>query len=257
MAQAPATIQLCAAADLAPTSLSLSPTKVKGGDSVTFQAEVANLGGTPAANVAVRFLLDGAQLGTERTIASLAGGASVAVSSEAWTAKHEDGSHRVTVLVDPANAVAESNEANNTRDATFLVEGNKIANGSFEQSSNGSSPDAWTASGETGYTGGSGARSVWAAPGGSWTSDPVAVEAGRGYEASVLAFGAGGTLVVQQLGADGRVLASTAQPLLPMMALVLTKLPVTALEGATKVRVVLLGGLAGTTTFDDVRLVDS
>jgi uncharacterized repeat protein (TIGR01451 family) len=113
-------------ADLTPRAVSLSSAKAKGGDLVTFTVQVANLGEAAAANVRVRFVVDGVQVGAERTIAQLAGGASAAVSSDTWSASHRDGQHTVQVLVDPANSVVESNEANNTAAATFGVKGGRV-----------------------------------------------------------------------------------------------------------------------------------
>jgi uncharacterized repeat protein (TIGR01451 family) len=104
----------------------LSSVRAKGGDLVTFTVQVANVGEAAASSVGVRFVVDGAQVGTERTIAQLAGGASAAVSSDAWSASHRDGQHTVQVVVDPANKVVESNEANNTAAATFRVKGGRV-----------------------------------------------------------------------------------------------------------------------------------
>jgi hypothetical protein len=113
-------------ADLTPRAVSLSSAKAKGGDLVTFTVQVANLGEAAAANVGVRFVVHGAQVGAVWTIAQLAGGASAAVSSDTWSAAHRDGQHTIQVLVDPANTVVESNEANNTAVATFRVKGGRV-----------------------------------------------------------------------------------------------------------------------------------
>jgi hypothetical protein len=114
-------------ADLSPKGLSLSSVKAKSGDLITFTVQVANLGEAQAGNVGVRFLVDGVQLGAQRTIAQLAGAASATVASDAWSASHADGLHTVQVLVDPANTVAESNEANNAAAATFRVKGGRLS----------------------------------------------------------------------------------------------------------------------------------
>jgi hypothetical protein len=244
--------------DLKPVSASFSAQKVSGGDQVTFSASIENAGLGAAAASAVRFLVDGVQVGADRTLGALGAGARATVTSEAWNAKHQaTGNHTVEVVVDPAGAVAETDEANNRLTGTVYVEGNKIRNGSFEQSSNGSSPDGWSSSGSTAYeSGGSdGSHSVSTGPGGSWTSEPVAIEPGKAYEASVVSAGAAATLLVQQLGADGAVLASTATTLVPTPTFAVGALRLTALAGAAQVRVVLLGGLAGKTTFDEARLV--
>ena len=123
---ASATFAVQTKAGLTPATLSLSVTKGKSGDAVTVSAKVANLGEASASTVVVRFLLDGVQLGAERTIAKLAGGASVVVSSDVWSAARQDGQHTVQVL-DPANSVTESNEANNTAALTFRVKGGRVS----------------------------------------------------------------------------------------------------------------------------------
>jgi uncharacterized repeat protein (TIGR01451 family) len=114
-------------ADLALAAPTLSAVKAKGGDVVTFTAAVTNLGEATAGDVVVRFLLDGVQVGTEKRIAQLAGGAGASVSSDTWSASRADGQHTVKVVVDPANSVAESNEVNNAATSTFRVKGGRIA----------------------------------------------------------------------------------------------------------------------------------
>jgi hypothetical protein len=159
-------------------------------------------------------------------------------------ARNEDGTHTVTAVVDPGAATAWT---------SFQVHGNKIKNGSFQQSATGTTPDNWTTSGSTSYDSSGGTAS--AGPGGSWTSDPVAVDPGAGYQASATASGAQGTMLVQQLDGTGRVVASTTQALAPLSLATVSS--VTAVPNAAAVRIVLLGGLTGTTTFDDVALVEN
>jgi subtilase family serine protease len=48
------------------------------------------------------------------------------VSSDTLSAARRDGQHTVQVLVDPANTVVESNEANNAAAATFRVKGGQV-----------------------------------------------------------------------------------------------------------------------------------
>jgi glycerophosphoryl diester phosphodiesterase len=80
-------------ADLAVSgSIRISPEKVTAADQVTFSATIANVGGAEAANVAVRFLVDGAVVGTDRTIGTLAAGATATVTSDSWSAKRARGS---------------------------------------------------------------------------------------------------------------------------------------------------------------------
>ena len=245
------------APDLAAGPLSLSKNRVNGGDQVTFSALASNVGSADAASVVVRFLVDGVPLGADRTIASLAPNASVEVSSPAWSAKHQTGQHTVQVLLDPRNSIKELSESNNSTSATFRVEGNKLRNGSFEESANGASPDAWTSSGSTAYENGGadGARSVSTQPGGAWSSEPVAVTPGTSYLASVQVAGSGGTFVIQQFAPDGTLLAAISLPLPVTTVVESVGMTVALLAGATRLRVVLIGGALGKTTFDNVELI--
>ncbi len=240
---------------LAPENIALSTQKVRGGDSVTITATVRNIGTAPARNVPVAFRVDGAQVGSVQTISSIAAGGS-GTASVVWEAKHRDGTHTITVTADPANAIAELSEVNNSASGTFVVRGNKVQNASFESSSTGTSPDGWSGSGATSYeSGGSdGDRSAGAGTGGTWTSSPIDVVAGTTYGVSVDASGAAGTMLVQQLSSGGTVLASTTTAVTGTLgAFETANALLTAMEGATQVRIVLVGGL-GKTTFDNVWL---
>ncbi|HEV3480232.1 MAG TPA: S8 family serine peptidase [Gaiellaceae bacterium] len=248
---------VCGAPDLTVTALEHTTRKVSGSDVVTFTATVRNAGTAPAPAAPVAFALDGEALGAPETLRALAPGESATLTSQAWSAKHASGEHTVRATVDSADAVFELDETNNARSATFVVRGNKVVNGSFEQSSNGSSPDSWTSSGETAYSSGGsdGERSVTAGPGGSWTSAPAAVEAGRTYDLSVATSGAAGLVVVEQLSATGVPVGSVSLPTVGTGGAFETLTsPVTPVADAASVRVVLLGGLTGTTRFDDVVL---
>ena len=111
--------------DLAAGTISLSTVRANGADQVTFRAAVANPALGAATGAVVRFLVDGAQVGPDRTI-DLAAGASTTVSSAAWPAKGRDGQHTVQVVLDPAGAIAELDETNNAAARSFRVEGNKV-----------------------------------------------------------------------------------------------------------------------------------
>jgi CARDB len=113
--------------DLVASSPRLSTVRAKGGDAVTFSVDVSNVGEAYAAPSAARFLVDGMQLGSDKSAAELVKGSSVAVSSDVWSAAKRDGVHTLTVVVDSANAVTESNETNNTATLTFRVKGGRIA----------------------------------------------------------------------------------------------------------------------------------
>jgi hypothetical protein len=99
---------------------------VLAGSRVTFSAVVTNVGGGPASSFGVRFLVDGVQLGVDQTVAQLDSGAAATVTaSKPWDVKRGS-PHTVEVRVDPGNAVAESDESNNTARRTFTVVGNKL-----------------------------------------------------------------------------------------------------------------------------------
>jgi hypothetical protein len=213
----------------------LEATSTKGTQSATVTATIRNAGAAAPGSV-VRFQVDGSSIG-ERTIGALAAGAS-ATASVTWSLKGvSNGTHTLSAVVDPGGSVTEADEDNNTGTRQVDVRGNKVQNGDFETSSNGTSPDHWTSSGSTSYDG----HAASAGPGGTWTSAPISVVPGARYGFELVKSGVG-TAVVQQLSAAGVVLA-TAPPG-----------PLTTVLGATHVRVVLAAGLAGSTTFDDVRL---
>jgi hypothetical protein len=199
----------------------------------TITATVRNVGQVAASGVAVRFTDNGNQIGTEQTIAAIpAGGTGTA--SVTWPTKTLKGERTIVVAADPANAIAELDESNNSTTRVVTVKGNKVQNGDFQESTNGS-PDHWSSSGSTSYDG----SSAGAGPGGSWTSDAIDVLPGATYDLALEVAG-NGTAAVQQLSAAGVVLAST--PLVPAL---------TTLAGAAQVRIVLTGGLGGA-TFDNV-----
>ncbi|HEX7255719.1 MAG TPA: CARDB domain-containing protein [Gaiellaceae bacterium] len=238
---------------VAASDIAFSPQTVRGDKEVGITATVHNVGRVRASDVEVRFSVDGSEVGT-RTIPSIAAGAS-ATASVTWSTKHRDGEHTATVTADPANGIDEESEANNEASRSFVVRGNRVRNGSFEESSSGSSPDSWSASGETGYTqsGTDGDRGVTAGRLGSWTSEPVPVSSGATYGVSAAVAGTG-TLVLQQLSATGDVVATTslaASGLGGAFESVTGSLA--TLPTAASLRVVLLGGIAGG-GFDDVRI---
>jgi hypothetical protein len=220
--------------DLTVTNLEATSTKAMKNATVT--VTVSNLGLSAVAGAVVRFRVDDNAIG-EQALADI-GVDGTATTSITWSLKGaSNGTHLLTAIVDPLDAIAETDEGNNTGTREVEVRGNKVQNGDFETSSNGTSPDSWTASGQTSYDG----EAASAGPGGAWTSDPIPVVAGASYGFDALV-GGGGTAVLQQLSATGLVLATAPPGLL------------TAVLGATQVRVVLTGGLTGTATFDDIRL---
>ena len=101
------------------------------------------------------------------------------------------GSYYLLAKADSAGTVAESNENNNRAQRVVTIRGNKVTNGSFEQSS-GSAPTSWTGSQGTAYSSNpanasDGTHSVSATGNGgpaainnpTWTSAPINVAPGQ------------------------------------------------------------------------------
>ena len=227
---------------IAPADVQLSTQKVVGGDVVTITATVRNLGKADASGVGVRFSLDGQPLVADQVIAELKAGGS-ATAKATWAVKGQDGEHTLRVAADAAGAIEEASEANNAVESKVTVRGNKVRNGSFEQSSSGTAPDSWSSSGNTAYGRNSdGSRNVTADATGTWTSDAIAVTAGRTYGIAVDVLG-GGSVAIQQVSALGAVLGTLSG---------VTQF--TAGADVAQVRIVLKGGLTGIATFDNVRM---
>jgi hypothetical protein len=99
--------------------------KAGSGPRVTLVATVANKGSLAATNVKVRFTVDGQQVGNVQTIPTIAVG-SFGRATVQWDTRGANGSHAVVVTADPANAIAESNESNNSTSRTLTVQGSKV-----------------------------------------------------------------------------------------------------------------------------------
>ena len=231
--------------DLVVSGATASDARPREGVPVTITATIANTGDADAPASQTEFLLDGETvLGLVDTPAIPAGGS--AEVSVGWDTRGVKGEHTIRITADRGSAVIESDEANNSGTLTVTVRGNKVRNSSFEQSSDGSSPDSWTSSGETSYDG----DAATAGPTGSWTSEAIDVVAGASYELVAEATGSSGLVVVEQLSDTGVVLASVSLPALGTLDEV-----VSVDAGVAQVRIVLKGGLTGT-TFDDVGLFE-
>jgi subtilisin family serine protease len=230
--------------DLVVADATASSTNARQGEKVTVSATVANTGDAGAGASTTSFVLeDGTVIGAAETPALAAGDS--ATVSVTWDTRGVKGEHVIAITADAEGAVEEAEEGNNAGLLTVTVRGNKVQNGSFEQSSNGSSPDGWSASGSgTSYDG----DSVSAGPLGAWTSAPIEVAGGTSYELTVDSAGAAGTVVVQELSAAGALLGSVSLPVLGQL-----DETVTLAAGTAQVRLVLRGGLAGT-TFQEVGL---
>ena len=105
--------------DLTVYGLRMSPGNPNSDDEVTFYATIANQGYAPACGPYWRITLDGATLGELGTYVCAEPGWTLDVSYPEWTAVQ--GSHEVCWIVDPTNAIAESNEDNNSACMRFTV----------------------------------------------------------------------------------------------------------------------------------------
>lgn len=107
--------RLFAAFDPKP-DLTVGPTQAtRSGSTVTLSAAVTNAGNATARAVTVTFRKGSTTLGTTSPVTV---GAGKTVSVQVATSKLPPGSAVVTAVVDPANTVAESNEANNKSQTT-------------------------------------------------------------------------------------------------------------------------------------------
>jgi hypothetical protein len=266
--------------DLQVTNVAASNSRTREGDKVTITATIANTGGANAPASKTEFLLDGATVLGLKDTPAIAKGASTQVSV-LWDTRNVKGTHTIKVTADKANAVTEDSETNNAGTLTVTVKGNKVANGSFEQSNaSGTAPAAWsssdTAAGSTGTSssgGTDGSKAVTITGNGgsallagsaSWTSEAFTVNAGEvldvvaSVKADKLSTSAGVGLVY--LGAAGDVLNTVSVLSSPLTTSGFAQLErtVTIPAGVAQVRVVLTGfaptdsSTRGTVTFDDV-----
>lgn len=115
------TLGECQNADL---SVRSSDIKVSGSkDETTISATIRNTGTSDAAGVAVRFYVNGEQLGNDRIVDVPAGGSATATA--AWNTKGLKGDFVIRVVVDPNDEVAESDESNNSATKLVPVKGNR------------------------------------------------------------------------------------------------------------------------------------
>jgi M6 family metalloprotease-like protein len=254
----------------------------KEGDKVTIKATVENLGAADAPASVTAFMLDDAALanGSVATPAIPAG--TSAVVTLAWDTRGVKGDHVIGVTADADEAVAEADEADNAATLDVTVRGNKVQNGSFEQSNEaGTAPANWTAkdtsAGSTTYgkdgtdgsfaagaKGNGGNATLAGSP--TWTSDPVTVAPGELLTLQVsvtsLKASSAASAGLAYLSAAGDVLKTVqliSVPLTTTGTQVLTN-TVTLPPGVAAVRVVLTGfaptdlTTGGTVVFDDVGL---
>jgi hypothetical protein len=261
------------------TNIVASDRRGREGKDVRFTATIRNVGNAAASASQTRFRIDGADVSTLSTPGLGPNqGTNVSIT---WDTKHRAGDHVLVVSADAANAVSELNEDDNDGTFNFTVQGNRIENGSFEESSSGSSPAAWTGSntgagtatwtsgGSDGthsvsLTGNGGSAALHGSP--KWTSDPVSVVPGETVElvtnVRATALSSAPTANLVYLGALGEVLGTVRVLTAPLQTTGFATLEstVTIPAGVAQVRVTLTGfsvadaATAGTVTFDEVGL---
>jgi hypothetical protein len=268
--------------DLVVANVTSTNNKAREGDKVTIIATVKNQGNAVAGVSTTRFLLDGTTLLGEVPTAGLApSGGEVPVSVQ-WDTRSVKGQHVITVMADALETITESIENNNGGTFTVEVQGNKVKNGSFEQSNSaGSGPEAWsgssTGAGSASWSdgGSDGSKSASASGNGgsaaasgspSWTSDPIAVVPGEVLTLTVSvqsqAASSTATAGLVYLGAAGNVLSTVNLITAPLTTTGFAKLQqaVTIPAGVSQVRVKLVGfspadlRTSGTVRFDEVGL---
>lgn len=108
--------------DLAVTASTLSFTgkNLKAGEKTTLKASIKNIGTQKAANVIVRFFVDGGKV-YEKKVATLGKGAKSTVTYAYAIPAAAQGAFVFSVSLDPDNSIAELDEANNTAQISVPV----------------------------------------------------------------------------------------------------------------------------------------
>ena len=274
-------IQVTGPPDLKVTNITTSGNQAREGEKVTVTATVKNDGGAGAGPSSTEFRLDNTTILGRVSTPALGAGGSANVSIQ-WDTRGIKGNHTLYATADVALAVTESNEDNNTSSLTVTVQGNKVKNGSFEQSnSSGSGPDGWsgssTGAGNASWSDGGGDGSKSAATSGnggnaatsgspSWMSDPIAVAPGEVLTLTVsvqsLDASSAASAGLVYLGAAGNVFSIVNLITAPLTSTAFTKLEqtVTIPAGVAQLRVKFVGfaptdlRTAGTVRFDEVGL---
>jgi len=255
--------------------------KVQDGRTAQITATIANQGSGDAGPSTTEFLLDADTVLGEVETAPIPAGASSEVSVM-WDTAGVKGQHTIRTTADSGIEVSEVDEGNNAGVLTVEVKGNRVTNGSFEQTGTGGGPAGWTGSStsagqaswsEDAGTGGSNAVTITGNGGSvllggspSWTSDPIEVAPSEVVDlvASVRTSTASSApaLGLVYLGAAGQVLDTVRVASAPLTtaAFVTLEDTVTIPAGVSKVRVRLIGfaptdtKTSGTVVFDDIGL---
>jgi CARDB len=268
--------------DLRVSNLVVGDNRPREGKRVTITATVSNSGDLGAGASQTEIKRDGTVVLGRISTPALAPGQSANVAVE-WDTRHQQGQHMIRATADWNNAVAESDEANNSREVTVTVRGNQVRNGDFEvdADSNGA-PDqwqdddagragtnSWSQGGSHGdhsasSTGNGGNAALVGSP--TWTSDAIVVTPGETLELVTDVRSSGlssaSTAGLVYLGPLGQVIGTVRLITAPLSTTGFTTLEqsVTVPAGVVQVRVLLAGfaptdgATNGTVTFDDVGL---
>jgi subtilase family serine protease len=104
------------APDLVIHGITWSPADAKIGDNVTISVKLENLGLSKAVNTRVSLTIDGTESGII-DVPEVDTGSAITLDFP-WTAA--EGEHAIKVMADASQAIAESNETNNTRERTII-----------------------------------------------------------------------------------------------------------------------------------------
>ena len=264
--------------DLVVSSIT-SQSRAGAGDVARVTATIENQGAADAASSITAFTLDGAPLGSAIT-GTIPAGESLQVAID-WPTAGVKGDHVLGAGADSAGVLAESNEGNNAATLTVTVKGNRVTNGSFEQSNAaGTGPEGWqgqsTGAGTTSWSqDGEGDRSasmsgtsksaaLLGVP--TWTSAPIVVTPGEtltlSVDASSVGLSSAPGVGLTYLGSAGQILGTVRLASVPAVTGGITTLQqsFTVPANVSELRIVLTGFAAtdlrttGTVTFDNVRL---
>ena len=202
-----------AKANLKPTAITAAQPERK---QTTVSVTVTNSGAAAASGVTVELFDGTTSVGTTAPV-TLAAGATSTVPL-VWDTRGIKGDRALKAVVDPRNTVTETSESDNTLTRTVTIKGNRVENGSYEASADGTAPNAWTGSGSTSYdtSGGyatDGTDAVGLAGGltpGSWATGPVSVTAGDTYAFAMSAAGGTPGLSATFLDTAGNVVSKIA-----------------------------------------------
>lgn len=219
----------------------------------TLTAAISNSGPSDLTGVVVEFREGNKVLG-RTTPGNVTAGRTQQLSLT-WDSRATNGDHLITAIVDPDNAIAESDEGNNELSRTLTVRGNKVSNGSFEdQAGSGNAPAGWSSKGDgatydtTGAHASDGASAVGLTSsltsGSSWTSAPIPVNPGTSYNLAMTTTGVTPTLPlavdITYLDATGAVIGTASQDVRRTAStLTQTASPISTPAGATQLQLTL------------------